>query len=152
MKKKIALICIVILVILQFFSPDKNQEGYETVSAFEKETKPSPAVATIFKTDCYDCHSNHTNYPWYASIAPVSFFISHHIEEGKEHFNISDWDKYSNKKKDHKLEELIEEVEKGEMPLFSYTWLHGDLTEQEKEVLITWATELRKSHQVQFEP
>lgn len=146
MKKKILIGIILILVILQFFNPELNNEGYESVAAFEEETKPSPEVISIFKADCYDCHSNQTNYPWYASIAPVSFFIDHNIEEGKEHFNVSDWESYSPKKKEHKLEELIEEVEEDEMPLDSYTWLHGDLTNQEKEVLIEWALNLRKNY------
>ena len=146
MKKKILIGIVLILVILQFFNPEVNNEGYESVTAFEEETKPSPEVTAIFKADCYDCHSNQTNYPWYASIAPISFFINNHIEEGKEHFNVSDWESYSPKTKDHKLEELIEEVEEDEMPLNSYTWLHGDLTNQEKKVLIEWATDLRKNY------
>ena len=34
----------------------------------------------------------------------------------------------------HKLEEIAEQVKKGEMPLNSYTWIHKDaiLTEEEK--------------------
>ncbi|UZO80432.1 heme-binding domain-containing protein [Aquimarina sp. ERC-38] len=146
MKKKIFILIVVLIVVLQFFNPAKNDAGYQSVELFEKETNITPGVQQIFKTDCYDCHSNHSVYPWYASIAPFSFFIDHHIEEGKEHFNVSDWATYSDKKKDHKLEELIEEVEEGEMPLLSYTWLHGDLTEAEKKDLINWATELRKKY------
>ncbi len=42
-------------------------------------------------------------------------------------------------KQDHKLEELVEEVEEGEMPLDSYTWIHGDISKEEKELLIQWA-------------
>jgi len=53
---------------------------------------------------------------------------------------VSKWESYSLKKKDHKLEELIEEVEEGEMPLNSYTWIHGNLPENEKDLLLQWAT------------
>ncbi len=49
---------------------------------------------------------------------------------------MSDWEQYSDKKKDHKLEELIKEVEEGEMSLSSYTWIHGNLEIEEMELLI----------------
>ena len=68
--------------------------------------------------------------------------MAHHINEGKEHFNVSEWEQYSDKKKDHKLEELIEEIEEMKMPLPSYTWTHGDLTADEKEKLIKWTKKL----------
>ncbi len=133
------LLALVALVIIQFIRPEKNNGGYESVMAFEKETTPSPEVAEIFKTNCYDCHSNQTQYPWYAEIAPVSFWLDEHVEHGKGHFNVSEWNTYSVKKKDHKLEELIEFVEEGEMPLDSYTWLHGDLSEDETKLILQWA-------------
>ncbi|WP_298546714.1 heme-binding domain-containing protein [uncultured Aquimarina sp.] len=144
--KKVGLLLLLVVVIIQFIRPDKNESGYESVAYFEKETNPSPEIKEILKSNCYDCHSNQTIYPWYAEIAPVSYWLSHHVEEGKEHFNVSDWEQYSNKKKDHKLEELIEEVEEGEMPLSSYTWIHGDLEKEEMELLINWTKELRKKH------
>ncbi|KAA1243930.1 heme-binding domain-containing protein [Aquimarina sp. RZ0] len=144
--KKIGLLLAVVLVILQFIRPDKNEMGYESVAYFENDTKPGVAIKKILKSNCYDCHSNQTIYPWYAEVAPVSYWLSHHVDEGKEHFNVSDWEQYSDKKKDHKLDELIEEVEEGEMPLSSYTWIHGNLEKEDKEVLIAWVRELRKQY------
>jgi len=127
------------LVVIQFIRPDKNNSGYESIVNFENETAPSVEVATILKTNCYDCHSNQTQYPWYAEIAPFSFWLADHVDHGKGHFNVSEWDTYSVKKKDHKLEELIEEVEEGEMPLDSYTWMHGDLSKEDAKLLLQWA-------------
>lgn len=144
--KKVGLALIGVLVIMQFIRPDKNESGYESVAYFEIETKPTPEIQTILKSNCYDCHSSQTIYPWYANIAPVSYWLAHHIDEGKEHFNVSEWEQYSDKKKDHKLEELIEEVEEGEMPLDSYTWTHGDLEDDDKEILINWVQDLRKKY------
>ncbi|GAA0733012.1 hypothetical protein GCM10009430_46750 [Aquimarina litoralis] len=146
--KKLGLALIVILVIIQFIRPDRNESGYESVAYFEIETKPSSEIQEILKSNCYDCHSNQTIYPWYANIAPVSYWLANHVDEGKEHFNVSEWETYSAKKKDHKLEELIEEVEEGEMPLPSYTWTHGNLEDQEKELLISWVTALRKKYSI----
>lgn len=148
MKKVVKLILLVALgtlIVMQFIRPEKNEGGYESVAAFEAEAKPSAAVANLLKANCYDCHSNQTQYPWYAEIAPISYFLKDHIDEGKEHFDFSSWTTYSTKKKDHKLEELIEEVEEGEMPLESYTWIHGNITEQERELIIQWAQLFRMS-------
>ncbi|WP_298312346.1 heme-binding domain-containing protein [uncultured Aquimarina sp.] len=144
--KKVGLLFLLVVVIMQFIRPDKNESGYESVAYFENETKPTSQVKEILKNNCYDCHSDQTIYPWYAEIAPVSYWLDHHVEEGKEHFNMSDWEQYSDKKKDHKLDELIEEVEEGEMPLSSYTWIHGDLEKEEMELLINWTKELRKKY------
>ncbi|WP_109438263.1 heme-binding domain-containing protein [Aquimarina sp. AU119] len=150
MKKSIrivGLLALLALVIMQFIRPDKNESDYATaVAFFEKETQPNEEVKSILRNNCYDCHSNHTKYPWYAEIAPVSYWLSDHIDEGKEHFDVSGWEQYSNKKKDHKLEELVEEVEEGEMPLSSYTWLHGNINDQEKEILINWVNTLRTQY------
>ena len=138
--KIVLIIALVALVVIQFIRPEKNQAGYEAMAAFEAELKPSTEVVGILKENCYDCHSNHTNYPWYAEVAPISFWLDDHVRHGKGDFNVSEWESYSDKKKDHKLEELIEEVEEGHMPLDSYTWLHGDLSDDERKLLIQWAT------------
>jgi hypothetical protein len=153
MKKVIKFVLIVALiafVVMQFIRPDKNNQGYETVMAFEKETKPSVEVAGILKENCYDCHSNQTQYPWYAEIAPFSYWLDDHIKHGKGDFNVSEWENYSVKKKDHKLEEVIEMLEKGEMPLDSYTWVHGDISEEDKLLLIQWATVARLQYKGQL--
>jgi hypothetical protein len=138
------------LVVIQFFRPERNDGGYESVMAFERETKPSVEVAGILKENCYDCHSDQTRYPWYAEIAPVSYWLADHIKHGKGHFNASAWDTYSVKKKDHKLEELIEMVDEGEMPLDSYTWLHGNLTDAQRKLLIQWAGIARLQYKEQL--
>ena len=147
----VLIVALIALVVIQFIRPDKNQGGYESVMAFENETKPSVEVAAILKNNCYDCHSNQTQYPWYAEIAPISYWLDEHIEHGTGHFNVSEWNTYSVKKKDHKLEELIEMVEAGEMPLDSYTWLHGNLSEEETKLLLQWAGLARLQYRTKLE-
>lgn len=148
--KYFLILALAAFVIMQFIRPDKNEGGYESVATFEAETKPSEEIKAILKTNCYDCHSNQTVYPWYAEIAPVSYWLQDHIKHGKGHFNVSVWDTYSIKKKDHKLEELIEMVEEGEMPLDSYTWLHGDLSKEDTKALLQWATLARLKYAEQL--
>lgn len=137
-----------VLIIIQFFAVEKNEGGYELLEPFLAETKPSQQVAGILKTSCYDCHSNKTKYPWYANLAPVSFFLADHVEEGKEHLNFADWANYTAKQKDHKLEEVLEVIEKNEMPLESYTLIHQDakLSAAQAEAIISWVNAARLSY------
>jgi hypothetical protein len=146
MGKKLRILLIsllIILVAMQFYRPQRNASQYREVTVFEKETGVPGEVRTILENKCYDCHSNQTVYPWYANVAPVSLWIDDHIVEGREHFDASEWASYDIEKKDHKLEELIEEVEEDKMPLPSYTWIHDNISGEEKEMLIQWAREAR---------
>lgn len=145
-KKTILKILIAALVIIQFFRIDKTTIPVDVTKDFISVTHPPARVAEIIKISCYDCHSNQTNYPWYTNVAPLSWWIGHHIEEGREHLNLSNWGNYSKKKAAHKLEEFYEEVEKGEMPLEFYTKIHSEtkLSDEDKEVLIAWIKRLRE--------
>src|SRR6056297_1134209 len=120
--KKVLIGLLVLFIAIQFYRPEKNISKENDTVAFMQETNPSKEVRTILKTTCFDCHSNNTVYPWYDNIAPISFWLADHIEEGKSELNFSEWASYSDKKKDHKLEELYEETEKRAMPLKEYTW------------------------------
>ena len=70
---------------------------------------------------------------------------------GKGHLNFSEWGLYPAGKKDHKMDELIEMVEKKEMPLDSYTWTHGDakLSDEQIKELTTWVALLRLKFQAE---
>lgn len=152
--KKIGLVLLIALVIAQFFGPEKNSGDIATVAAFEAETNPPEDVKLILKSSCYDCHSDVTRYPWYNSITPVNYWLAGHIKDGKKHFNVSKWEGNSVKRKDHKFEELIEEVEEGEMPLNSYTWTHGDakLTEAQVKAVVDWAKQVRVMYGLEPKP
>jgi len=139
--KKILLLFLIVFVISQFFGPEKNEEDTTSIESFLTDTNPPENVKLILKESCYDCHSNFTKYPWYNNITPVNYWMAHHINEAKEELNFSKWNDYSVKKKDHKLDELIENVEEKEMPLPSYTWMHSDakLSEVQIKSIVEWA-------------
>lgn len=148
--KKILIALFAVLIVMQFIRPDKNMAQGDYVATFVTETQPTPEVKTILKTACFDCHSNNTVYPWYAEVAPVSYWLADHVDEGKEHLNFSDWANYAPKKKAHKLEELVEEVEKKAMPLESYTFIHQNarLTAEQTAAVINWAKGARSAYPV----
>lgn len=151
MIRKALYVLAVVLVLIQFYRPDLNNSSYESaVNAFIQQNNVSSEVESILKTSCFDCHSNHTSYPLYAQVAPMSFWINHHVKEGKEHLNFSDWNNYSIKKKLHKLDEIIEEIDEHEMPLSSYTLLHDDakLSQESSKLLINWSKELQNAYNI----
>ncbi len=138
---KILLGLLVLVLIAQAFRINKTnpsvEQQYDMVAIYNAPEQ----VQTILKQACYDCHSHETTYPWYTNVAPMSWWIADHIEEGREHLNFSVWGTYDAKRQKHKLEEMAEEVMEGEMPLNSYTWAHSeaDLTEEQKNILVDWA-------------
>jgi hypothetical protein len=145
--KKVLVVLLVILVVIQFIRPDKNIGNSYGANDVTQAIATSNEVKIILDKACMDCHSNNTSYPWYNNIQPVAFWLANHVDEGKEELNFSEFKTYKLKRQDHKLEEVVEMIQEGEMPLSSYTITHGDakLTEAEKSLLINWANEGRKA-------
>ena len=141
-KKKFLIALLIIFIIIQFFRPERNLGNRET----ENTIFVTQEVGRILQTSCYDCHSNGTNYPWYTNIQPIGWWMNHHVNEGKDELNFSEFEAYSLKRKLHKLKEIKEQIEEGEMPLSSYTFQHGDaeLTAEQKEILYKWVDETSK--------
>lgn len=139
MKKKVLLVLLLILIVIQFI-PTLPESTPEPQSSFLVRDDIPADVQSILKSACNDCHSNTVNWPWYSYVAPVSFWIGHHVEEGREHFNLSEWENYEPKRKAHKIEELVEMVKEKEMPLDSYTWMHSEakLSEDQRTALINY--------------
>lgn len=94
----------------------------------------SPQTKALFDRACADCHSNYTKWPWYSHIAPVSWLVQRDVDEGRAHFNVSEWGRAGK----NEGEEAAEEVQKGAMPLPIYLRMHPEarLTEAEKQQLI----------------
>jgi hypothetical protein len=153
MKKflKIALIVVVVfLVVAQFFRPSHVNPPIDPTKTLVA-TAPVPAnVESTFERSCYDCHSNKTVYPWYANVAPLSWWLASHINDGRRQLNFSEWAPYSQKKKLRKLKAICDEVKQGDMPLKTYLPMHSKakLSGDDKLAICTWvATETsRLSH------
>lgn len=152
--KKILLALLVLLVVAQFFGPEKNEGDMATLDAFLAETNPPDDVKLVLEETCYDCHSDVTRYPWYNNITPVNYWLAEHVADGKKHLNFSTWAETPLKRKDHKFEELIEMVEEKEMPLPSYTWTHKEakLTDSQISAVVDWAKQVRMAYSLLPKP
>ena len=145
MKKKIIGILLIILIGIQFIRPDRNESAGITANDITQHYFIPPHITEILERACYDCHSNNTHYPWYTNIQPVGWWMQDHVEDGKRSLNFNEFGTYSPQDQDHAMEEVIEVIEKQEMPLNSYLWMHGEakLTDGENQALIDWAQQLQ---------
>lgn len=91
---------------------------------------PSPATAKLAREACYDCHSNETKWPIYSRVAPVSWWVRNHVDEGRASLNFSEWHGRSR--------DAAETIQEGSMPPSYYTLLHPSarLNAAEKQQLI----------------
>jgi hypothetical protein len=146
MKRKTVIGILIVLILLQFVRPQRNTGNAFGRNDLTHEVQVPDSIMKILKVSCFDCHSNHTNYPWYAEINPVSWWLNHHINEGKRELNFSEFATYSAKKKDKKLDETAKQVKEHEMPLSSYTLIHTDakLNDQQVQALVQWSEKARE--------
>lgn len=81
-------------------------------------------VQAILKRACFDCHSNETNLRWYDKIAPVSWEVASHVNEGRKVLNFSTWKELAPADQKAKLWEAVNQIIAGAMPLKSYAAVH----------------------------
>jgi len=109
----------------------------------KKKLSPPPEVEAILRASCYDCHSNETAWPWYAKVAPVSWWIANHVNDGRRRLNLSEWADIAQRPGRKPLTiggqpattvqiqakilgDMETDMEMGRMPLPSYLIMHPD--------------------------
>jgi hypothetical protein len=139
--KNIGITFLIIILAIQFVPTEKNSGNTFGPNHISTIIPITENINQILVTSCYDCHSNHTEYPWYNNLQPIAFWLNHHIDEGKDELNFSEFATYTKKRQLHKLDEIVEMVETHEMPLSSYTLVHTNakLTNEQQKLLIEWA-------------
>ncbi len=141
MIRKILIVLLVVFIAIQLFHPRKNKaEGAQPNYIGNSFNIPAD-VKTILAKACNDCHSNNTRYPWYSKFQPFHWWLDDHVKDGKKGINFDEYTHKSLRYQFHKMEETIEMIKEGKMPLNSYTWLHRDakLSADEKAKLTNWA-------------
>ncbi|MBX2813652.1 MAG: heme-binding domain-containing protein [Myxococcales bacterium] len=122
------MLLLVLIQLVPYGRDHSNPQATGEVVWDSEETK------ALFTKACADCHSHETRWPWYANVAPVSWLVTHDVNEGREHFNVSAWGQQEHNEAD----EAAEEVEHGHMPPMLYPILHpeAELSEEERSKLI----------------
>lgn len=143
--RRILLGLVVVFVLIQLIPVDRSVPELDGRQDFLTITQPTAEIAQLVQDACYDCHSYKTVYPWYAKVAPLNFRIQEHVNHGRGELNFSVWAEYDAEKADHKLEECVEELKEGKMPLEPYIAMHpeADLTDEQRAMLASWFESLR---------
>jgi len=131
-----------VVALMQFIRPALTNPPVDQTRTIQARMQVSGEVSAILDRSCNDCHSYQTRWPWYSHVAPISWFVVGHVNDGRDDLNFSEWAKYSQSEQQHFLKKMCGEVTAGEMPLNSYLWLHRDakLSSEDVKTLCDWAS------------
>lgn len=137
--KQAMLMVLGFFIVIQLIQIDRTNPSNNSSLEMQMPEK----ISNIFKKACNDCHSNHTTWPWYSYIAPMSWTIKDHVEDGRASVNYSNWNNYSKEKQESILKETFRVVYAA-MPLPSYIALHkeADLSLEERKAVREWILSL----------
>jgi hypothetical protein len=139
--RKLAKLTSILLVSVFFgmqFVPTRGTSKTSTAGTHTAEMI-NPQVGKILDRSCQDCHSNRTAWPWYSHVAPVSWVISKHVNEGREMLDFSQWVNQPPSANERML--ICDAVSNGRMPLPGYTVIHRNakLSRRDVESICQWA-------------
>lgn len=152
MIRKILIVLLIALVIIQFFHPKRNKAEGEQANYIGKVFTVPDDVKSILAKACNDCHSNNTRYPWYCNFQPIDWWTNNHLKEGKREINFDEFSNKSPRYQYNKIGAVAEQIKKGEMPLSSYLWIHKDavLTDAEKSKIYAWTDAIKDSMKAKY--
>ena len=129
------LLIVIGLVVVVFGLIQLVPYRYDNPAAAQEPTWDSARTRQLAVTACYNCHSNQTETYWWEDIAPVSWWITNHVDEGRSALNFSEWTTGGK----GETGDMVEAVRNGSMPPSNYYWfgLHqnGKLTAAERQQL-----------------
>jgi len=90
-----------------------------------------PQTRELMVRACYSCHSNEVERPWYANVAPISWMVQAHIDEGRDEVNYSEF--LTNRRG---ADETLEVILDGSMPpgYFTRFGLHPEAKLSKEEL------------------
>ncbi len=139
---KIGVGVLAVLALIQVVRPSRSNPP---VTA---DLQAAPEVKEVLRRACYDCHSNETRWPWYSHVAPVSWLLSHDVQDGRKDLNFSTWGTLSGPEQAEERGEIAESIAEGDMPPWYYVSMHPDarLSPTDRSLLNAWAGPARGEH------
>ncbi len=145
--KWVAIIGAIVFVVMQVARPARTNPPVDPTRALESIVHVPPDVASTLQRACKDCHSNETHWPWYTEFAPGSWFVADHVNGGRRHMNFDEWVRPGKEPQDSmdRLRKVCTEVQGGDMPLSSYSWIHwgAKLSADDVRRLCEWTEQER---------
>lgn len=72
----------------------------------------------------------------YAKIQPSGEFLTSHNADGRRHLNFSVWNNNNERRKKRRLGEVCDQIERREMPLPLYLWIHRDAQMSDEDIKV----------------
>jgi hypothetical protein len=137
---KTVLVLAILFLAIQVVPYGRDHENPRTVKEVSWD---SPATRVLAVDGCFACHSNLTEWPWYTSVAPLSWLTYRDVQDGRAKLNFSEWQR----PQDVNLQEVVDAIRDKGMPPLHYRLIHREarLTpnqrqELEQGLLKTWAS------------
>lgn len=142
-----AIVFVLTFIAVQFVRPARTNPPSPAAASLLRQAPPQ--VASILDRSCRDCHSNDTRWPWYSGIAPLSWGLVSHVNEGRDNFNYSEWTSYDEDDQDKFLGAMCNLTKRGRMPLPSYLWIHrgAKLSADDVAAICSWTEKMRDTLQ-----
>lgn len=139
---------VALLILIQFIKPSETNPPVIASRSLEAHMQVPAEVQSIFKRSCYDCHSSATVWPWYAHVAPVSWYVARDVNVARGHVNFQNWEAQINEQegKEH-IGLMCKLVRNGDMPPADYRFMHKGtaLSPSEVSTVCTWSQQFGSS-------
>ncbi|HEY6244113.1 MAG TPA: heme-binding domain-containing protein [Pyrinomonadaceae bacterium] len=134
----VVLVCL--FLVAQFIGPARTNPITDQSLSIESQLHVDPQISSILDRSCNDCHSNKTRWPWYSNVAPVSWWVIGHVNDGRRDLNFSEWGNYDKRRQSRRLDQMCSLAKSGAMPLDSYTPMHAGskLSGDDLRTLCVW--------------
>jgi hypothetical protein len=129
-----------------FVHPLSHQPPDRAGSPLLRGADVPPSVASVFARACVNCHSEKTQWPWYSSVAPVSWLVENDVKHAREHLNLSRWDHLQEVDQRMLLTAIATVIENHEMPPHKYAVFHPEakLSADDSVRVIEWTRAERR--------
>ena len=115
---RLLLIGLIVLLAIQVVPYGRTHNNPRTVQEVRWDSEQTRSLA---QDACLDCHSNLTEWPWYTSVAPVSWLTTRDVKEGRAKLNFSEWQRAQ----DVDLQEVLDAIRQQDMPPLQYRAIHS---------------------------
>jgi cytochrome c len=135
-----------LLFVLTFVHPFGNARVANPSKELMVSAQIEHPLLDVMQRACQDCHSEQTAWPLYSRVAPISWLIEKDVQEGRSHWNMSNWDRYSIDEREDILSRIGPMIRNRKMPLPKYLLLHPEakLSDADVESLYQWSRQERK--------
>lgn len=137
---------LLLLFVLAFVHPFGNAKIANPSKPVMASAQIEHSALEVMQRACQNCHSEQTVWPLYSRVAPISWLIEKDVQDGRERWNMSNWDQYSIDQREDILSRIGPMVRNRKMPLPKYLVLHPEakLSDADVELLYQWSRRERK--------